>query len=209
MMKLSKICVFAMLLAPLWVLGASPAAAGSERVGGKAYHHDAAHRSDGARGTHLGAGDRRSPRSANYDRPDDRRAGQDRVDDRHGSRYDKKRAHRRVHRQHRHRDGRAPDNYADRHKAHKYGHRREARRHDHDFRQPKHHRKAARHASRHRSYETAHKKKARHGKQNCWNMRHKAHSYGRPALISTTACRTRHGRTYVVPGSSYVVRYLY
>jgi hypothetical protein len=40
-------------------------------------------------------------------------------------------------------------------------------------------------------------------------MRRKAHSHGRPALISTTACRTRHGGTYVVPGSSYVVRYLY
>ncbi len=228
MIRISRLFIALSLFAPILGLVAPPAAAGSFEpagVNGKANHYRAAigaqvaghaHRTDRDRNAHLGA---------KYDRPDDRRAGQHRAHDDRWSR-DRKREHARADRRHRRHDGQASGHHVNRYRAHKHDHRYRNLRKAHRYNRGFWHRKGGRMAGRgygdghrfdksigkhHKKYhkKKAHRRLAHPGKLNCWNMRRKAHSYGRPAVIGSTACRNRHGYTYVVPGSSYVVRYLH
>ena len=229
MTGLSKLLIGLVLSMPLSALALSGAAAGDfERAGvnGKAYHYRTANAADGAHHAHPGGRDHWYHRHSHYDRPDDRRVGHDRVDDRHGSWRDKQRVHRRLHRQY---HGGPSGKHADHRKARKHHKALKAHRRAHE-RYYDHWRRKHRWDARHRDvydhrYEKAlkkhykkhykrHNKKlrrhlAKHAKHRCWNMRHKSHGNGRPAVIGSTACRDRHGRTYIVPGSGYVVRYLY
>lgn len=227
MIKIYRLFLGLVLFAPMLGLAASPVVAGSFEpagVSGKAYHYRVAtgvqvaghaNRTDRDRNAHLGA---------KYDRPDDRRAGQRRAHDDHWAR-DRRRAHSRAHRPDRHHDGQASGHRVDRHRAYKHDYRHRAHRKAHRHDQGYWHRKGGRTAGRDHRYghrfeksigkhhkklykKKAHRRHAHPGKLNCWNMHRKVHSYGRPAVIGSTACRNRHGRTYVVPGSSYVVRYL-